>query len=443
MIRDIRRPYYRNLLLSLSAAALFGLWIGQVWLVLFLATSVVLGWQLYQQGRLIVWLQKGAKEEPPDAQGIWGMVFDHLYGVQRNHRKKVRHYRNVISRVQRSTEALRDGVILLDRDGAIQWWNQSARELLKLRPQDEGQLLVNLLREPAFLKFYNKREVRENIQLENPAFPDRYIDISMTIYGKGERLLLMRDTTRIKQLEQMRQDFVANASHELKTPLTVLKGYLESILDFGEDLPPAFQKALGNMNSQTQRMENLVNDLLVLTRLEAEVQHSVRQRVHVAELLESIAQDARDLSQDRDHKIEVRIDSDAALQGDPKELRSAVSNLVYNAVNYSPDGSHIQLQWAESAAGGFISVRDDGIGIDSRHIPRLTERFYRVDPSRSSERGGTGLGLAIVKHILQHHQGHLDVSSTPGKGSVFTCCFPSDRVLPNRQSSSLSGDQSA
>lgn len=443
MIRDIRRPYYRNLMLFLSAAALLGLWIGQVWLVLLLAVSFVLGWQLYQQGRLIVWLQKGAKSEPPDAQGLWGMVFDHLYSVQRNHRKKVRHYRNVISRVQRSTEALRDGVILLDSDGAIQWWNQSARELLKLRAQDEGQLLVNLLRDPDFLKFYNKREVRENIQLENPAYPDRYIDISMTIYGKGERLLLLRDTTRVKQLEQMRQDFVANASHELKTPLTVLKGYLESILDFSEDLPPALQKALGNMKGQTQRMENLVNDLLVLTRLDAEVQHSVRQRVNVVELLESIAQDARELSQERGHQVEVRIDSEAALQGDPKELRSAVSNLVYNAVNYSPDGSHIQLHWHESSAGGFISVRDDGIGIDSRHIPRLTERFYRVDPGRSSERGGTGLGLAIVKHILQHHQGRLDISSVPGKGSVFTCCFPVDRVLPAENVSAVSGDQSA
>lgn len=443
MIRDIRRPYYRNLLLILTAAALLGAWVGQLWLVLFIAVSVVLGWQLYQQGRLVVWLKKGAKAEPPDARGLWGMIFDHLYGVQRNHRKKVRHYQNVISRVQRSTEALRDGVILLDRDGAIQWWNISARDLLKLRPQDEGQLLVNLLREPAFLKFYNKREVRENIQMENPAFPDRFIDISMTIYGKGERLLLLRDTTRIKQLEQMRQDFVANASHELKTPLTVLKGYLESILDFSDDLPPALQKAMGNMNNQTQRMDNLVNDLLLLTRLDAEVEHSIRQRVNVTDLLNTIAQDARDLSKDHDHQIEVKIDSEAALQGDPKELRSAIGNLVYNAVNYSPDGSHIQLRWHESRGGGYISVRDNGIGIDSRHIPRLTERFYRVDPSRSSERGGTGLGLAIVKHVLQHHQGRLDISSKPGKGSVFTCCFPANRVLPEANPSSVAGDQSA
>ncbi len=443
MIRDIRRSYYRNLLLLLAVAALFGLWVGHLWPVLFLAVSFVLGWQLYQQSRLILWLRKGAKTEPPDAQGLWGMVFDHLYGVQRNHRKKIRHYRNVINRVQNSTEALRDGVILLDRDGALQWWNQSARELLKLRQQDEGQLLVNLLREPAFLKFYNSREVRDTIQMENPAFPDRYLDISMTIYGKGERLLLIRDTTRVRQLEQMRQDFVANASHELKTPLTVLKGYLESILDFSEDLPPALQKALNSMNDQTQRMDNLVNDLLVLTRLDAEVQQSVRQRVDIPDFLESIAQDARELSQERGHQIEVRINGSSALQGDPKELRSAISNLVYNAVNYSPDGSHIQLQWHESTAGGFISIRDEGIGIDSRHIPRLTERFYRVDPGRSSERGGTGLGLAIVKHILQHHQGRLDISSIPGRGSVFTCCFPRDRLLPMEESSTVSGNQSA
>jgi two-component system phosphate regulon sensor histidine kinase PhoR len=430
MIRDIRRPYFRNLLLGLTGVFALGVYVGQPLLFLLIAVSLYLAWQLFQQSRLISWLEKGARTEPPDSKGLWGMVFDHLYSEQRRRKKQVRHYQNVINRVQNSTEALRDGVILLDGHGALQWWNQSAADLLKLQPRDEGQFLINLVREPAFQTFYQSREVRESIRIDNPAFPNRTLDVSMTIYGKGERLLLIRDTTRMTQLEQMRQDFVANASHELKTPLTVLKGYLESILDFSDDLPTPLRKALGSMNGQTRRMENLVNDLLVLTRLDAEVRDSVRQRIDVGALLTGIAADARELSAERNHHIEVKLDSDKGLQGDPAELRSAVSNLVYNAVNYSPDDSKIELHWHDSPAGGFISIRDNGIGIDPRHIPRLTERFYRVDPGRSSERGGTGLGLAIVKHILHHHQGRLDIASVPGRGSVFTCCLPVERLLP-------------
>lgn len=431
MIRDLRRRYFQRLALFLISAPLIGFLFGHPWTALMLALAVVLGVQIYQLNRLISWLGSGKKAEPPDAGGLWGMVFDHLYREQRLQRKEVRHLRNVISRVQNSTEALRDGVIMLDRQGALQWWNQSARELLRLQNQDEGQLLVNLLREPAFLKFYNEQNERESIRLENPAFPGRSIDISMTIYGKGERLLLIRDTTRMKQLEQMRQDFVANASHELKTPLTVLKGYLESILDYSDDLPAPLQRALTTMNAQTRRMDNLVSDLLVLTRLDAEVQQSVRQQVAMQPLLSSILDDARELSQERGHEITLAVSSEMDLQGDPGELRSAISNLVFNAIHYSPDNSRIELSWFDSPEGGFVTVRDNGIGIDPRHIPRLTERFYRVDPGRSSEKGGTGLGLAIVKHILQHHQARLEIASVLGKGSVFTCCFPVERLLPS------------
>ncbi|MHA7880644.1 MAG: phosphate regulon sensor histidine kinase PhoR [Saccharospirillum sp.] len=442
MIRDIRRRYFQRLALLLVSAPFIGLLFGHPWLALVLAIVAVLVTQLYQLNRLINWLATGNNAEPPDAGGLWGMVFDHLYREQRLQRKEARHLRNVISRVQSSTEALRDGVVMLDRQGALQWWNQSARELLRLQPQDEGQLLVNLLREPAFLKFYNEQNVREAIRLENPAFAGRTIDISMTIYGKGERLLLIRDTTRMKQLEQMRQDFVANASHELKTPLTVLKGYLESILDYSDDLPAPLQRALRTMNTQTKRMDNLVSDLLVLTRLDAEVQQSVRQHVAMQPLLTSIVEDARELSQEHGHEISLTLSSDKDLQGDPGELRSAISNLVFNAIHYSPDNSRIELTWSDTPEGGFIAVRDNGIGIDPRHIPRLTERFYRVDPGRSSEKGGTGLGLAIVKHILQHHQARLEIASVPGKGSVFTCCFPSERLMPG-ESATYHRDQSA
>lgn len=432
MIRDLRRKHYQQLALFLTVIFAVGLFFDAPWFFVSVSAIVYLVWILYQQHRLIAWLISGARKTPPEAIGLWGVVFDHLYRVQRDHRKQVKNYREIVRRMRSSTEALNDGIILLDPYGNIQWWNSAARELLKLRKEDTGQLLTNLVREPAFIQFYNSTKHREPITLDNPAQAGHHLQVAMTVFGKGERLLLLRDVTRLKLLENMRQDFVANASHELKTPLTVLKGHLENILAFSDNLAPPTEKALKSMNNQTTRMNNLVNDLLLLTRLDSAADSIEGQEIALPEFLTQIAHDASELSAEKNHEIEVDCQTHHHLRGNPGEIRSAINNLVFNAVNYSPAGSKVTIQWVKTRSGAMVSVKDQGIGIDQHHIPRLTERFYRVDAGRSSEQGGTGLGLAIVKHALQHHDARLDISSTKNKGSTFSCVFPESRLIdPN------------
>ena len=429
MIRDLRRSHYQHLTLSLIAIFAVGWFFHAPWVFVAIAAIGYLIWILYQQHRLIAWLISGARKTPPEAIGLWGVVFDHLYRVQRDHRTQVRNYRDVVNRMRSSTEALNDGIILLDPHGNIQWWNSAGKELLKLRKEDQGQLLTNLLREPKLINYYNKAKHSEPLTLENPARHGHHLQIAMTVFGKGERLLLLRDVTRLQQLEQMRQDFVANASHELKTPLTVLMGHLETILDFSDDLSDPLRKALKSMSNQTARMNNLVNDLLMLTRLDSATASFEGHEIEMSEFLSQVATDAKELSAENGHEIVVECQADLNLRGKRGEIRSAINNLVFNAVHYSPSGTKITISWQEVANGGVLSVTDQGLGIDQHHIPRLTERFYRADPGRSSDKGGTGLGLAIVKHALQHHNARLDISSTKNKGSTFSCIFPADRLL--------------
>jgi two-component system phosphate regulon sensor histidine kinase PhoR len=429
MIRDLRRSHYQQLTVALIVAFSIGWFFDAPWVFVSIAAIGYLIWILYQQHRLIAWLISGARKTPPEATGLWGVVFDHLYRVQRDHRKQVRNYREIVQRMRSSTEALNDGIILLDAHGNIQWWNSAAKELLKLRKIDTGQLLANLLREPSFIQFYNKTNHREPITIDNPARTGSSLEIAMTVFGKGERLLLLRDVTRLQQLELMRQDFVANASHELKTPLTVLKGHLENILAFNDDLAPPVEKALNSMNNQTTRMTNLVNDLLMLTRLDSAPNSVEGKEIDFPTFLEQIASDARELSGDKQHTIVVDCQSSDNLIGKPGEIRSAINNLVFNAINYSPEGTTVTIRWQRTKSGAVLSVQDQGSGIDQHHIPRLTERFYRVDAGRSSDNGGTGLGLAIVKHALQHHGARLDISSAKNKGSTFSCVFPKSRLI--------------
>ncbi|TCS35915.1 phosphate regulon sensor histidine kinase PhoR [Reinekea marinisedimentorum] len=429
MIRDIRQSYYQKLIVSFIGVITVGYLFGHPWLFVSLATISYLLWLLFQMNQLVAWLASGAKKAPPESSGLWGSVFDHLYKVQRDHLKQIRNYHDVFRRIRASTEALTDGIMVLDSSGAIQWWNSAAKDLLCLKQIDDGQLLTNLIRDPKFIKFYHRQRYHEPLTMENPARQHAYIQISMTLYGKGERLLLIRDVTRLKQLEQMRQDFVANASHELKTPLTVLKGHLENILTFSENLEPPVEKALHTMNTQTVRMTNLINDLLLLTRLDNESSTRADETIDMVDFIEQVAADGRDFSGQKAHIITVNTQCEHELRGNKGEIRSAINNLVFNAINYSPAGSNITISWQKAASGAILSVQDEGEGIDQYHIPRLTERFYRADAGRSSETGGTGLGLAIAKHALARHNARLDIMSQKNKGSVFSCVFPEDRII--------------
>ncbi|WLD58141.1 phosphate regulon sensor histidine kinase PhoR [Salinispirillum sp. LH 10-3-1] len=423
MLNDRRKEHYRRLILTYLAVLFVG-WLFGAPLIVFCAALVThVIWSQIQMHRLLSWLHEFEDGEPPRAKGAWGDVLDSLWTFRRRQRTEVRKLQNSLQRVQRTVESLADGLVIITPKGEIQWWNEAAQNMLNLRASDEGQALTNLIRDPHFVEFFNKN--REHVQFvwHSPR-TGSYLQFTNNRHAAGNRLLMVRDISRLRQLEQMRQDFVANASHELRTPLTVLQGYLETFADLQDGLPERLRKGVDLMLAQSKRMANLVNDLLLLTRLDGVDKPVDAKPVDIAALIHSIIVDAQALSGENQHEFAVHIDSPMLLLGVDNELRSAFSNLVYNSVHYTPPASLIELRWRHDDAGGYFSVTDNGVGIDQKHIPRLTERFYRVDVSRSSSTGGTGLGLAIVKHVLMHHGARLDIDSKLRQGSTFTCCFP-------------------
>lgn len=431
MIRtDWRKRVLVHLLSLLAVCLLMGALTGQYAWMLALGLAVYLGWLLIQLLRLQKWLSlRPAHEAPPVSRGLWGEVFDSLYHLQRYHLRVQARLQAVVEQMQASTAALRDAVVILDRQGSLRWWNKAAETLLGLKmPQDAGQPISNLVRDPRFKSYFERGLYTEPLEMLSPVLRDVHLQFDVIRYGEGEYLLQARNISRLHRLEQMRKDFIANVSHELRTPLTVTNGYLETLLDHAETLPPRWMRPLQQMQQQGARMQALLDDLLWLARLEATDHPADSQPVAVAALLSTIKSDARVLSAGR-QRITLEADPQLMLQGDETELRSAFSNLLFNAVKYTPAGSEIQIRWWADEQGAHCQVSDTGPGIEARHLPRLTERFYRVDAGRASDSGGTGLGLAIVKHVLLRHGGWLDISSTPGQGSRFTCHFHAARLV--------------
>ena len=415
----------RHLLLLVTASLLAGLISGHYGGCLAIGLGLYLAWTLKQLLRLHDWLRHHKPDEPPpDGYGLWGEVFDSIYHLQRRDQRVRGRLQAVIDRVQESTAALRDAVIMLDSEGNLEWWNRAAETLLGLKtPQDSGQPVTNLVRHPRFKEYFEHANYAEPLEIPSPVNDRLRIQMLITRYGNNEHLMLVRDVTRLHLLEQMRKDFVANVSHELRTPLTVICGYLETLLDNVEEVNPRWVRALQQMQQQGGRMQTLLNDLLLLAKLEATDYPSDNQPIAVPALLQSIKNDAHALSGAKNQEITLDVESDWSLKGSEAELRSAFSNLIFNAVKYTPAEGKIRIRWWADGRGAHLSVQDSGIGIDPKHIPRLTERFYRVDSSRASNTGGTGLGLAIVKHVLLRHRGALEINSVPGKGSVFICNF--------------------
>ncbi|EPC00761.1 histidine kinase [Litchfieldella anticariensis FP35 = DSM 16096] len=417
-------------LASLAFAGLMAGWLfAAPGLGLAIGLGLYLFFHLYQLRALYRWLTRHPHDEPPAASGLWGELFDRLYKYQKGQRLTQQRLRATLKRIQESSEAMSDSVVMLDRRGDLEWWNSAAERMLGLQAaHDRGQHITNLLRDPRFIDYFNARHYHEPLALPSPIDERQILQFQITLYGDDERLLMARDITRLHRLEQMRRDFVANVSHELRTPLTVLAGYLETYNDHADQLPSRFARGLTLMQEQTMRMQNLVNDLLLLSRLEIDHRSEDAVPVTVDELLSAIRRDADSLSGGR-HELSIEINDQRQLLGSEQELRSAISNLVFNAVRYAGEGCHIVLRWNSCAKGACIEVEDDGEGIDPVHIPRLTERFYRVDKGRSAATGGTGLGLAIVKHVLLRHDAHLEIESHPGKGALFRCVFPEPRLV--------------
>lgn len=435
MNNNWRGDLTRRLLLLIGGCLLLGLLTGAYAWALVLGLAAYLVWTLSQLLRLHSWLKDHqADEPPPDGHGLWGEVFDSIYHLQRRHEKARARLQAVIDRVQESTAALKDAVIMLDSQGNLEWWNRAAETLLGLKtPQDVGQSISNLVRDPRFKEYFDKGNYLEPLDLPSPVNDRCRLQFHITQYGNREHLMLVRDVTRIHQLEQMRKDFVANVSHELRTPLTVISGYLETLLDNVEGVNPRWLRALQQMQQQGGRMQNLLNDLLLLAKLEATDYPSDNHPVAVDLLLLSIKSDAQALSGERQHRISLEADPHLKLKGSEAELRSAFSNLVFNAVKYTPDAGEIHIRWWSDDLGAHLAVQDNGLGIEAKHLPRLTERFYRVDASRASNTGGTGLGLAIVKHVLLRHRGRLEISSSQGKGSTFSCHFSRSQMVRRGQ----------
>jgi len=429
--QDWRGAVVRRLLLLVGACLLLGALTGEYAWVLACGLAIHLAWTLSQLLRLHKWLREHKTDEPPpDGYGLWGEVFDSIYHLQRRNQKARGRLQAVIDRVQESTTALKDAVVMLDSQGNLEWWNRAAETLLGLKtPQDSGQQLANLVRDPRFKEYFERGNYAEALEIPAPTNDRRRLQFHITRYGNREHLLLVRDVTRLYQLEQMRKDFVANVSHELRTPLTVIAGYLETLLDNVEAVNPHWLRALQQMQQQGARMQTLLNDLLLLAKLESTDYPSDNQPLAIDLLLLSIKNDAQALSGDQQHRISLEADPHLKLKGSEAELRSAFSNLVFNAVKYTPAGGDIRIRWWGDEQGAHLAVSDTGMGIETRHLPRLTERFYRVDSSRASNTGGTGLGLAIVKHVLLRHRGNLEISSVPGKGSTFTCHFAAAQVV--------------
>ena len=420
----------RHLLLLVTACLLVGLVTGYYGWSLAAGVALYLGWTLKQLLRLHDWLRNHQPDEaPPDGYGLWGEVFDSIYHLQRRDQRVRGRLQAVIDRVQESTAALKDAVVMLDSDGNLEWWNRAAETLLGLKtPQDSGQPVTNLVRHPRFKEYFEQDSYAEPLDIPSPVNDHLRIQLYITRYGNNEHLMLVRDVTRLHQLEQMRKDFIANVSHELRTPLTVICGYLETLLDNVDDVNPRWKRPLSQMQQQGERMQTLLNDLLLLAKLEATDYPSDNQPVPIDSLLRTIKNDAQALSGQRNQTITLDVEADIALKGSETELRSAFSNLVFNAVKYTQDGGSIRIRWWADGSGAHLSVQDSGVGIDNKHLPRLTERFYRVDSSRNASTGGTGLGLAIVKHVLLRHRARLEISSVLGHGSTFTCHFPPVQV---------------
>ncbi len=402
------------------------------------AVGGVIIWLVYdglRAKRVLAWLSKGDPSRQPNFSGIWGEVLDRSRKLVKKLEKKAAGSEARLENFLAAIQASPNGVVLLDAQGRIEWSNETAAAHLGIDPQrDLGQYVRNMLRAPAFSEYMSEGEFDHEVQIDGPgsrpAHPVR-LSIQIHPYGKKRKLLLTRDITAVQLAEAMRRDFVANVSHEIRTPLTVLSGFVETMQSIPLEEEER-EKYLGMMSQQAKRMQTLVSDLLTLSRLEGSPAPGTGDWNDGDELLTHVLQEARGLSAaiaQPQHELASVGEADIWISGSKTEILSAMSNLLSNAVRYTPPGGHIEAGWHLRDDGwAEFSVKDSGPGIAMEHLPRLTERFYRIDRSRSRETGGTGLGLAIVKHVTQRHGGRLDVVSEVGKGATFTLVFPPSRV---------------
>lgn len=414
-----------NLMLVLLAlGALVGALLGSLPWGLFFGALTFSLWAIVQARKVLRWLRDDGELEPPESHGSWGGVLDGIYRLQKAQIAERQRLRDEAQHLKDSLASIDDAAIILNAQHEIEWFNTASEHLLGLRyPDDIAQVLVNLLRDPDFIAYFDGGDYSQVLLLPSPLDHDLKLEFHTTFFGEGYRMIFVRNVTEIKRLEQMRTDFIANVSHELRTPLTVINGYLETMLDIDSDWTAAYQQ----MYSQAQRMERLLTDLTQLTRLESVPAKWQQSQMAIRTMVRGMFDEISILRPEQ--KLEMRIEDGVELIGNADEIYSAFSNLISNASKYSGENAVVSVLWQAKGDGARLMVRDTGMGIEPQHIARLTERFYRTDASRDSKTGGTGLGLAIVKHVLLRHQAELTINSKPGQGSEFICDFPPQRVV--------------
>lgn len=431
-VRMVLPALVRMVVLSAIALVLgffFGAGAG-LWFAV-LAFGLLLFLHLFYLALLGRWVERPTLDSVPDGFGAWAEVFARLYRDRRTSERNERRLVDNEERFRRTISALPEGIVLIDAALQIEWCNPVAERHLGITLRgDQGLRLTNLVRDPAFIAYMTSGNFDQPLAFSPLTTPSMSLSVLVVEYEPARAIVITRDVTQSERVDAMRRDFVANVSHELRTPLTVVNGFLETLLDAQATTDPMRRRHLRLMHEQAIRMSRVVEDLLTLSRLESRESPLAEEAFDAAGLLRELADEARALSADR-HTVQVEMPADSPplhIVGSRDELRSALGNLVSNAIRYTPEGGRIALRWAADASGARFEVEDSGIGIAAEHLPRLTERFYRVDKSRSRETGGTGLGLAIVKHVLLRHDGRLDVRSQLGAGSVFSAWLPPSRV---------------
>ena len=410
----------RTTLLLLGASLLVGWGLNQPWPALAVALLLLLGWHLLQVGRLLVWLQRGAWGTPLLARGIWGEIFFYISRQQLDLNQRLSHQQEMLSHIN-------DAVLLLGKGSRVMWCSPQACRWLGLQGMPPQARLSDHLPQSALRHLIEQADPREMVIMAAPAAADVTLQFGVRPLESGWIMLLAHDVTQEQRLERMRRDFVANVSHELRTPLTVIRGFVETMVDSGGDNLTEWKAPLQLMEQQCERMGRLIEDLLLLSRLESGVQRDMPQDVDVGRLLHNIVAAVGAEAHAKGVVLNLDIQSSLPLVGYETEIYSAINNLIANAVRYTEAGGRVDVAWWRDVSGATLEVRDSGIGIEAQHLPRLTERFYRVDVGRSRYSGGTGLGLAIVKHVLNHHRAQLQIESRLGQGSTFRVHFPPSR----------------
>ena len=427
-VRTLKFHAFR-LILGAASVVLAGWFIGYPLHAIILALVTYIIWHAVNIWRLKRWLAEPAGAVPK-SYGIWADLFQSINSLEQKTQRQKDQYVEQIEKFQSISDAFPDAVLILDEKGVLSWFNHAAMTLLNLRsPRDLGQSVTNLLRGRDFADWLNahteaqNEEAQNGLEIQSPAGDNSWLHVSTMPFRNNQRLIILRDITNVKNVERMRRDFVANLSHELRTPLTVLLGYLELLQQqSGGTMADAIERMLG----QARQMENMLNDLLELSRLQSSEIQTREEFVDVPAMLTRLRKQAGELSQQK-HKLLFDVQEALCLCGNESDLESAFHNLLANAIRYTPEDGTITVTWRDNPDGPSLSVRDTGIGIRARDIPRLTERFYRVGADRARKSGGTGLGLAIVKHVLNSHQARLLINSELNVGSEFTCCFPAER----------------